>query len=138
MGDVILTTQVRSHVRGKPQRLALYFDTGSKQTFVRSDVAGQLGNISSLKTPIPFQGLGDGRFVCQAVVPLFVNLKGIWCDHLALVAEVGDIDEEILVGHDFMQKYDLRIDPKRKKVLIDKQALLRAQRIRRNFAARNF
>ena len=130
MGDIALSLAVKTAPRQRSRRLTLYFDTGSRRTFIRDDVARRLGNVSPLKVPISFTGLGDGGFQCAAVMSLYVRLKGIWCEHLALVASRRDLDDEVLVGHDFMQIYNIRLDPKKRAILLDKASLVRAQRIR--------
>jgi hypothetical protein len=130
MGDIILKTKVKTSQQAQEQEGILYFDTGSPETFIREDKVKKLGNIMQLPQPVEFTALGDGEFYCKAVVQLYVKLEDIWCKHLCYVASKKDIDTEILIGHDFMQKFDIKLNLKKRQVDINHESLLMAQRIR--------
>ena len=83
-----------------------------------------------LRKPAVFHALGNGTFECKSIIYIYIELEGIWCRWIAHVIEEKDIDAEILVGHDFMQVYDIKLDLKERKIIVDKEALLRAQKVR--------
>ncbi|MEW6095608.1 MAG: hypothetical protein AB1567_03660 [bacterium] len=128
MGDITLKTRLKT--KEQEQEGILYFDTGLPETFIREDKANELGNIMKLPQPVEFNALGDGKFHCNAVIQLYVKLEDVWCRHLCYVASIKDIDTEILIGHDFMQKFDINLNVKKRQVIINQKSLLMAQRIR--------
>lgn len=130
MGDITLRAKCKTVEDGKVDELALYFNTGSSLTFIREDRAKGLGSVLTLPKPALFSALGNGKFLADAIVELHVELEGIWCRHLCYVAKEKDMDTEVLVGHDFMQKFNIKLDVKEMKVIIDRESLLRAQLIR--------
>lgn len=130
MGDIIWHTKVKTIPAEQGRELELLFDSGSPFTFVRRDKALELGNIFNLPAPAEFNALGNGKFRCKSIIYIYVKLADIWCKWIAHVAEKKDIDAEILVGHDFMQVYDIRLDLKQRKILVEREALLRAQKVR--------
>jgi len=117
MGDIILKAKLKTKEHGEEKEGILYFDTGSPKTFIREDKANELGNIMKLPQPVEFNALGDGKFHCQAVIQLYVKLEDVWCRHLCYLASTKDIDTEILIGHDFMQKFDITLNVKKRQVI---------------------
>jgi hypothetical protein len=66
---------------------------------------------------------------------LHIKVLNFWCSQLAYVVE-GDILEksyDILVGHDFMQLYGIKLLPHKGDIEIDEERLTLAQRIRREY-----
>ncbi len=137
MGDILKTYRVRSAKGERPRKLRLYFDSGSPFTFVKRSACRGLANVLGLRIPQRFGGLGNGSFMATHVVNLEVELLGIWCRHLSFVVpdSVLTEDEDGLVGHDFMQQFDIHLALKRRDVVLNKAALKRAQVVR-NAAAR--
>lgn len=132
MGDIIKKYHVRSSVKERPKLLRLYFDTGSPRTFLKYSIASHLQGIAELPEPKAFSGLGDGSFKATHIVSLEVKLLNMWVPHLCYVVpdEVLDPDYDILLGHDFMQIYDIHVRPKQSEVLIRKEALRMALKVR--------
>jgi hypothetical protein len=132
MGDIIQLFRVRSRPRGAGVPLRLYFDTGSPYTFVKQRVAGRLGNVARLEAPAPFGGLGNGRFQAKGVASLYICFLGVWCPHLAYVVPdaVLEPDYDILVGHDLMQRLNIRPLPREHRVLLDRASLRLSLRVR--------
>ncbi len=131
MGNVIENINVKSLVSSMPDELEVYFDSGSPFTFISEKKAKKLGGIMKLSQPRIFSGLGNGEFNSKAVIELQFNLLEIWCKHLVYIT-TDDItgNEDILCGHDFMQVYDIKLDLKNKKIILNKKSLLRAQIVR--------
>lgn len=134
MGDVIKTFPVRSCEGEKPRRLRLYFDTGSPYTFIKESACRGFVNILRLAKPVRFGGLGNGKFQASEFLHFEVRLLGIWCRHAAYVVPDEVLDEryDLLVGHDFMQKFDVNIASKKRDVILDRGALKMAQTVRRS------
>jgi len=130
MGNITLKVKLKTKEKGEEKDGILYFDPGSPETFIREDKANELGNIMKLPQPVEFNALGNGNFYCKEIVQLYVKLEDVWGRHLCYVASTKDIDTEILIGHDFMQKFDITLDVKRKQVILNHKSLLLAQRIR--------
>src|SRR5437899_2326162 len=125
MGDVIKKIRVRSTPRETARLLNVYFDTGSPRTFVKESVALPMKDIAELSYPRIFHGLGDGQFSSSYIIQLEFKLLDLWVPHLCYVVPDATLDPryDILLGHDFMQIYDIRVHPKKKEVKIDKEAL---------------
>ena len=79
--------------------------------------------------PLRFNALGNGSFVCREALHLLINIKGIWCPHFFYVALAKDLDEEILIGQDFMQLYKVKLDLEKEKLVVDLKDLKRTQKI---------
>lgn len=133
MGDVIRFFQVRSAIGERSKRLRLYFDTGSPYTFIKHSAAKGFRQVISLSPPEGFGGLGNGRFKADRMMHLQVRMLGIWCRHAAYVVSDDVLDEryDLLVGHDFMQKFDVGLASKKRDVILDRGALKMAQTVRR-------
>lgn len=81
-----------------------------------------------------FGGLGNGKFHASHIMSLEVRLLNIWCRHYAYVVDDQVLEEgkDLLVGHDFMQKFNVRLDWEREDVLLNRASLKRAQKVRRS------
>ena len=132
MGDIIQAFRVRAGARGEGRPLRLYFDTGSPYTFIKESVAKKLGKVSTLSTPHQFGGLGNGRFHSRAMLDMFVKLLGVWCAHPTYVVpdEILEVDYDVLVGHDLMQRFNIRPLPREQRVALDSVAIHLSQRVR--------
>lgn len=133
MSDIIKNYFAKSTEKEKERRLKFLYDNGSPWTFVKRNVALKMRAVSELPEPYPFYGFGDGRFFGTHILQLQIKLKGLWVPHLCYVVsdEVLDKEYDVLVGHDFMQRYDVGVYPKKKKVIISKDALRRGMRIKK-------
>ena len=133
MGDVIKGFPVRSYQGEKPRRLRLYFDTGSPYTFIKRSACRGLRAVYDLPKPMAFGGLGNGRFLAPQGAFLEVRLLGVWCRHAAYVVPDDVLEQryDLLVGHDFMQKFAVNIASRKRDVLLDRGALRMAQTVRR-------
>lgn len=130
MGDIIEMLAIRTRGR-KTTRLNAYFDNGSPHTFICEDVAEKVGQVWELSEPKRFHGMGNGKFLSRKAILLDIMLRGYPCYQMAFVVSRSVIDDDLLIGHDFMQKYNIGLDPKRRKIVLDTMSLKRAQKIRR-------
>jgi len=131
MGDIIENIKIKSIISKKPDELKVYFDSGSPFTFISELKAEKLGGVMNMTDPVDFDGLGNGKFYSSRVILLWLNLLGIWCRHLTFVVD-KDItgNEDVLCGHDFMQVFDIKLDLKKRKIILNKKSLQRAQIVR--------
>ncbi len=133
MGDIIKTYQVRSTAGERSQRVRLYFDTGSAWTFVKDSTASHMRAIAKLPSPQVFHGLGNGAFQATHTLQLQVRMLGMWVPHLCYVVPDEVIEEhyDVLLGHDFMQRYDVHLETRRRRVIVDKGRLRMALCVKR-------
>ena len=130
MGDVIKVLPIRSYKGERKKMLRLYFDSGSPYTFIKENKAKMFKDIIKLTVPGIFTGLGNGTFSATHIMHLEVNLLGFWCRHYCYVVNDKILDEDLLVGHDFMQKFDIMINLKKKDIILNEASLKRAQKVR--------
>lgn len=132
MGDIIKTFPVRSTTGEKSRLLKFYFDTGSPRTFVKQSATRGMKGLARLPEPEAFRGLGNGPFNATSIVRIRIELLGIWVPHLCYVLpdNVLGSNYDILLGHDFMQIYDIQINPKQRGILIRKESLRMALQVR--------
>ena len=130
MGDVIVPLKVRSYGRKRSGSVRAYFDTGAPYSFISKDVGLKMGRPLKLDVPQHFTGLGNGGFDAAHILNLEVQLKGFWCPHVFFVLDRAVIDDYALVGHDFMQKFGITVNPKRHSIAIDEASIRHAQKIR--------
>ncbi len=131
MGDVIKSFPVRSNDREKSIRIRLYFDSGSPFTFITRSAAFRFRDVFPLSRPSGFHGLGQGRFVARDLLNMEVRMAGYWCRHPAYVVDDAVLDDkyDVLVGHDFMQKFNVGLAPRRRAVVLDRGAIRMAQTV---------
>lgn len=88
--------------------------------------------VARLPEPRAFQELGDGKFKATHMMPLEVKLLNLWVPHLCYVVpdEVLEPHYDVLLGHDFMQIYDIQVRPKRKDVSMRRNALKMGLKVR--------
>jgi hypothetical protein len=131
--DILKNFKVSFYFSGKePAELVLYFDSGSFYTFIKRSSALRVGRLFELMEPEPFGGLGDGSFSSKEIILLHIKLLEFWCRQVAYVVEdnVLEKDYDILVGHDFMQGYGIKLLPHQGDIEIDEARLNLAQRVR--------
>jgi hypothetical protein len=131
-GDVIKVSPARSYSDERARRLRLYFDSGSLYTFIKESATRGFRDILKLSMPRKFEGRGNGAFHAAKVMNLEVKLLGFWCPHYAHVVDDGVLTQakDMLIGHDFMQKFSVTIASWQRDVILDRLALQRAQSIR--------
>lgn len=133
VGDVIRPIDVGSSARRRSLRLRIYFDAGSPRTFVKASTAQRLGGMGHLEEPETFGGLGNGSFRATHMIHLHFRLAGIWVPHFCYVLADSTLEPkyDVLLGHDFMQVYDIRLRLRTREVIVSRDALRMALRVRR-------
>jgi hypothetical protein len=134
--DILKEFEVSYYPSGREVvELVLCFDSGSPYTFIKKSSALKVGKPIEIPEGKPFGGLGGGSFYSEEIMLLHIKVLNFWCSQLAYVVE-GDILEksyDILVGHDFMQLYGIKLLPHKGDIEIDEERLTLAQRIRREY-----
>jgi len=101
--------------RGK-REVECLFDTGASSSFVRPELVRELGlpAIGLLK-PIRIRlGKGSTRVLKRAEVT--IGLNGITLPDNAYV--LPGLSEEFVIGCEFLERYGIRLDPKRQRLLL--------------------
>ena len=131
MGDVIKVFPVRTSRREKPASLRLYFDSGSPYTFIRWSAARSFRGLAPLPERTRFAGLGEGVFYASHGLFFETRLLDLWCRHMAYVVADDTLASsyDMLVGHDFMQKFNVGLAPKQRDVVLDPASLRMAQTV---------
>lgn len=116
MGLIQQTTLI-SGDRGSVNARALY-DTGASLSFIRRDLAEQVGVPVRLPRPMRFEmgRVGEFREVRDQIALTFAVSEIPLLDSF-LVAD--DLSEEAIVGARTMQKWGIRLDPEHERVIVD-------------------
>ncbi|MBI2898707.1 MAG: retroviral-like aspartic protease [Planctomycetes bacterium] len=105
--------------RGKKTVFAL-FDSGASKSLIRRDLARDLGPLVELPEPERFE-MVRGRFIVRDGCVASVGLGRAKPAHLFRAVE--RLSEDLIVGADFLQQWDVRLEPRRKKIVLDPRAL---------------
>jgi hypothetical protein len=102
--------------------VSVLYDTGAGSSFVRRDVAENLGTIVHTLRSITF-AMADGRgtFTVDQDVALYIDVDGAPLLYHFFV--VDDLAEELVVGADMMQRFKISLDMDDESVSIDPRAL---------------
>ncbi len=104
---------------GRTEVTAL-FDTGSTHSLVREDIARGIADLDDLPEPKEYQ-LAVGSIVARKGVFADVVLQG---KRLTIgLKVVKGLTEELILGVDFMQTWQIRLDPRRHRATVDPRAL---------------
>lgn len=105
--------------KGRRKVLAL-FDTGASESFIRSDVAYHIG--VPLKLLMPFRvEFGRGAARVKEQVEAVITIDGFrirWSYSL-----IPKMTEELVIGTDFLQRYRIKLDPAKEKIIVDPKYL---------------
>jgi len=103
---------------GKFQAL---WDNGSSESFMRRDLAEGVGTILRLDAPREFE-MGRGSLsVSESTGVLSVEVEGFNLFWHFLV--VPNLSEELIIGADFLQRWEIKLDPESERIIIDPKAL---------------
>ena len=102
----------REKQRGECRRVLALFDTGAATTVINSRVAKELG-VAMYDVPITVTG-ATGRTVQGETALAILSIDGCG-ERLIPMAVLPDADmdasgEEMILGHDYMQKVRMRLD----------------------------
>lgn len=104
------------------------YDTGSRLSFTRRDIAENLGEIVAMPSPMRYM-MADGRerIIVNQRINLDVDIDGTSIEHSFYVAD--DLAEEIIIGADLMQTWKISLDMDLEEVAIDPRILYLNRRI---------
>lgn len=129
MSEIVKPFRVRLGTRHRAVKLTFCFDSGSPTTFITQSAAEKIGPLMELGEPKAFGGLGNGRFFSHFASHVEIRILKYWCNWIPyVVPDVTFQDRfDMLIGHDFMQKFGVELIPRRKALRYDKTSLAMSQ-----------
>lgn len=100
--------------------LKALMDTGASESFINAAEARKLARPSTMAHPMKIK-LGKGSTVIDQVIFAYVNLNGYRLHWTFYV--VPELTEELILGADFFQRWKIKLDPEKEKIIIDPKAL---------------
>lgn len=92
------------------------FDTGASSSFIRPELALTLGlSVASLPKPLRFR-LGKRSAQVSRLAALMLRINDVTLADAAYV--MPSLTEEYVVGVEFLERYGIRLDPKRRRLLL--------------------
>lgn len=96
------------------------FDTGASHSLLREEIADAIGEPEDLPEPVHF----------EAAVGSFVAKKGVFADVIlngkrfpSSLRLVPGLTQDLILGTDFLQMWHIRLDPRKRRVILDPKAL---------------
>ena len=100
----------------RQRKVVCLFDTGAPSSFIRPELVGTLG-ISTANLPKPVRiRLGKGSTEVSEIAAVMIRLNGTTLADTAYV--MPGLTEQYVLGAEFLQRYDIRLDPKRHRLLL--------------------
>lgn len=91
-------------------------DTGASSSFIRPELVQRIG-LSTARLPRPLRiRLGRGSRRVSELAPIMIRLNGATLADAAYV--MPGLTEEYVLGAEFLERYDIRVDPKRRRLLL--------------------
>lgn len=103
------------------ERFQALWDNGSSESFIRRDLAGNVGTILRLSAPRQFE-MGKGMLSVEESTGI-VDVKVAGFDLFWHFLVVPDLSEELIIGADFLQRWKIKLDPESERIIIDPKAL---------------
>lgn len=92
------------------------FDTGASRSFIRPELVRSLG-LSKAELPRPLRiRLGKGSTRVSQVVAVMIRLNGATLADTAYV--MPGLTEDYVLGAEFLEVYGIRLDPKRRRLVL--------------------
>lgn len=92
------------------------FDTGASSSFIRSGLVRALG-LSTAHLPKSLRiRLGKGSTQVFEIAAVMIRLNGVTLADTAYV--MPGLTEDYVLGAEFLERYDIRLDPKRRRLLL--------------------
>ncbi len=100
----------------RQRRVECLFDTGASASFIRPKLVRELG-LSTAKLPKPLRiRLGKGSAPVFQLAAVMVRVNGVTLADAAYV--MPGLTEEYVLGAEFLERYNIRLDPKRRRLLL--------------------
>ena len=102
--------------RSRQLRVECLFDTGASASFISPELvrALRLPKTNLLK-PLRIR-LGKGSTHVSQIAATMIRLNGVTLADTAYV--MPGLTEDYVVGAEFLERYDIRLDPKRRRLLL--------------------
>lgn len=101
--------------RGKTEVECL-FDTGASSSFIRPELVHALGlPTTRLLRPLRIR-LGKGSTQVSKLAAVMIHLNGVMLADTAYI--MPGLTEDYVLGAEFLERYDIRLDPKRRRLLL--------------------
>lgn len=92
------------------------FDTGASSSFIRPELALTLGlSVARLPRPLRFR-LGKGSAQVSQLAAVMIRINGATLADAAYV--MPGLTEEYVLGAEFLERYGIRLDPRRRRLLL--------------------
>ena len=102
--------------RRRQRQVECLFDTGASTSFVRPALVRSLG-LSTADLPKPLRiRLGKGSTQVSQVAAVMIRLNGVTLADSAYV--MPGLTEEYVLGAEFLERYDIRLDARRHRLLL--------------------
>jgi predicted aspartyl protease len=100
----------------RQRRVECLFDTGASSSFIRPGLVRALG-LSTAHLPKSLRiRLGKGSTQVSRIAAVMIRLNGVIVADTAYV--MPGLTEEYVLGAEFLERYDIRLDPKRRRLLL--------------------
>lgn len=118
MGLIIKSLEIIG-TRGRRKVKAL-FDTGASCSLINEAVARKIADPVELPQPKTFHAaVGTFRAHLGIFADLVIRGKRLYTS----LTVVKDLDGELIIGADFMQRWHIRLSPKTHRIILDPRAL---------------
>ena len=98
------------------KRVECLFDTGASSSFIRPELVSILGlPTTDLVKPLRIR-LGKGSAKVSRLTAVMIRLNRATLADTAYV--LPGLTEEYVLGSEFLERYDIRLDPKRRSLLL--------------------
>lgn len=102
--------------RHRRKQVECLFDSGASASFIRQTLVRALG-LSAADLPKPLRiRLGKGSTQVFQIAAVMVRLNGVTLADAAYV--MPGLTEEYVFGTEFLERYAIRLDPKRRRLLL--------------------
>ena len=102
--------------RRRKKEVECLFDTGASSSFIRPELVRELElPTANLLRPLRIP-LGKGSTRVSRLAAVMIRLNGVTLADTAYV--MPGLSEEYVLGSEFLERYDIRLDPKRRRLLL--------------------
>ena len=102
--------------RRRKREVECLFDTGASSSFTRPELVRELRlPTANLLRPLRIR-LGKGWTPVSKLAAVMIRLNGVTLADTACL--MPGLSEEYVLGSDFLERYDIRLDPKRRRLLL--------------------
>ena len=102
--------------RRRRKTIEILFDTGASSSFIRPELVREVGiPTTHLLKPVRIR-LGKGSTQVSRIAAVMIRLNGATLADTAYV--MPGLTEDYVLGAEFLERYDIRLDPKRRRLLL--------------------